>query len=67
MTKLRHGHHHRTWLDQPEVGEDRLQSTALRPPVEGPSPPLTLFLVNIRSTQGRQLPPKPLTERCYFT
>ncbi|MFE2323746.1 AAA family ATPase [Streptomyces sp. NPDC059385] len=25
------------------------------------------FLVNIRSTQDRQLPPKPLINRCYFT
>ncbi|MFE7526138.1 hypothetical protein ACFU7Y_10480 [Kitasatospora sp. NPDC057542] len=64
VTKLRHGHHPRTWLDQHEAGEDRLQSTTLRPPVERP---LTLFLVKIRSTQDRQLLPKPLTERCYFT
>lgn len=28
---------------------------------------VTSFLVNIRSTQDRQLPPEPLTNRCCFT
>lgn len=42
-TKLQHGHHPCSRLDQPEVG-DRHRSAALRPPVDGPSPPLTFFL-----------------------
>ncbi len=29
--------------------------------------PVTSFLVNIGSTQDRQLLPEPLIKRCYFT